>query len=294
MHMRHPCTAIAAPELAGARSLTLTLHRGSLDDIEVGTPIQVAGSTVAYSVTGTTAPDQVELDRPLVEDLPAPAAVYFAADPDAVGEARVAALAAELKGLREAMARCEAHADQTESDRSNAERAHAGQVADAMVSGAPVPAKPPKLSSLQQADQSADAALGIIRRRITELEGKTRMAAIEEGLRRMAAQYDYAGDEAHDALREVMTAMARLHDATGLVAFQGMVDHVHHAFEAFRSRTSRHDTAMNRIKSFMLRDRAGVTAGAHMVEGSHGDQMAASRWPTRETIARAAEKAAKS
>lgn len=87
---------------------------------------------------------------------------------------------AEIAQMRDAIQRAEQIAADTERARIEAEREHANKVADALLTGSKMPAKPASLSAVQAADQATDAALESLRKRLTTLEATHTVAVSVE------------------------------------------------------------------------------------------------------------------
>lgn len=97
----------------------------------------------------------------------------------------------------------------TELDRLEGEAAHAAAVADAMLSGGKVPAKPAGLSALQVLDDAQDAALEVLARRCQALRDElSNVESTEAAQRRetLIADLKSSAAAAVDRLIEAMVA----------------------------------------------------------------------------------------
>lgn len=132
--------------------------------------------------------------------------------------------------LREAVARATARAAEAEIARAHAEEKHAGLVADALMDDKPTPPKPAGLSAVQSADDSADAALELLHRRLLAAEGMAHSAAsqhLEAGMKIVIDEQVQAGA---DALARLVKAAADLNAARG-------TNHLRTALELVSQRT---------------------------------------------------------
>ena len=133
---------------------------------------------------------------------------------DETRDALAAALANRDK-LKEAVTRAITRAADAEVARSAAEENHAAVVADALFDDKPTPGKPAALSAVQAADDSADAALELLNRRLLAAEGVAHTAAVvhvEAKLAVIIADQVKAGDE---ALVRLVQAAVDLHAPRG-------------------------------------------------------------------------------
>lgn len=129
-----------------------------------------------------------------------------------------AALSAALVNrdrLLEAVARATARAAEAELARADAEERHANVVADALLDDKPTPAKPAALSAVQAADDSADAALELLNRRLLAAEGMAHGAStahVDATLEIIISDQVKAGT---DALSRLVQAASGLNSARG-------------------------------------------------------------------------------
>ena len=112
---------------------------------------------------------------------------------------------ANLQKLRAAVAVARQRASDAETARLTAEQAHAATVADALLDGKATPAKPSSLSTIQAADDSADAALALLEHRLTLADGECRSASVAE----VQAGIDRLTKDSHGAARVALKGLAK-------------------------------------------------------------------------------------
>ena len=211
----------------------------------------------------------------ITEPNPADAATAVAdtPNPDAVAEAQITVLEQRVTQMATALARAEQIAEQTERDRAEAEKSHAGTVADAMIAGAnKIPAKPASLSAAQAADDAADGALDVIRRRLDVQKGELHGLIVSETYRRLGVMYAADAADAGTALKEFAAAAARLFAMVGPLAAP-LMDAAIRSLPLDVKKARHHRMANLRL----LADK--LATGFH-IDGVHGDFAAAAHWPT--------------
>lgn len=233
-------------------------------------PTEVYTVTVVDGSRGTITPP---LRRALEEGCPA--AVY--PDADTAGDAMVAALKAEVRSRRTTLAAAEVRVAQQGELLAEGERAHAVRVADALLCGEKIPAKPPALAALQAADAPTTAALVDIRGRLLVAEDQVRGAADRELDRRVRAEYATQGAVVHAAVRQLAISLAQLRSAAG----KNLADHllagvtVHLSDGCLRARQAR----LARVMA--PGDNLGLSFS---IDAVHTGAAQAAGWPTFEDI----------
>lgn len=226
----------------------------------------------------------LEIKPPLPKALAGAEGVGFGATlyPSQVeaGDVMIGLISAEAQRMRTALVRAQETAARTETERAEAEQRHAAAVADALMSGAAMPAKPAALSAAQANDDATDAAVDLIARRSAELDQLLQLSAGAEVSRRLRRLYEVDAAAAWDALRAVARDIAALVDAVGSSQADAFVQDIMRHLP-----TGLGDARLRRIDvaTAALRPHANVSSSG----GS--DLATAAGWPTNADAAHLAK-----
>jgi len=212
-------------------SNTITIRALDAARIAVGSTIAIAGEEMTHVVVNQYLSDlpggyMVDIVPPLSIDLNGSHHIRII-DPHAVGAGKLEKSWDEIRKLEDALSRATELAEKTETGRVEAEREFAERMADAMVAGnVSIPSKPSSLTSIQAADDAADAALESIRERLGRKRSEHRNMANEEARSRVKEEYGRDAAVARRQIRVIAYHAKLLSESVGGAYAKQLVDRI--------------------------------------------------------------------
>lgn len=190
----------------------------------------------------------------------------------------IKALVDDHQRLTTALDEARRRAIQTESDRLAAEETFAQAVANSLVSGKALPAKPAALSAAQAADDSTDAAVQIIEDRLRKLTANLHTVMHQRGLNLLHDEYAAAAKTARQALHQIAAGIAALYTAVGPnlahIHVSNLAAQVPHTLKLRRQQR-----LIDISESTTVEGRRAVAA-----DQDEGQLMAENKWPTGDDV----------